>query len=273
MKRLILCVTLILSMCVSTSLGAIVQDNFNDGILGPSWEIITQTGGTFWNESSGTLNVGGSSGQADELVIRYNQALADVGSVRIDYNWIFFSGHKARVGLGLFDSSWIGEGGNQSSLADGVYIKGVRYINSRGHQHAIDGSGTDTGYQIAYSVPTSGSFMIERSGNDFRARYLDGGNWQDLFLGHRNFGGTPIYPYLFTSNSNTYPSWQVALDNFQADVIPEPSTLIIWSLLALCGICFGWYRRRKMSKKEPPRMLTSGLRVVTVKEVGLGNVI
>ena len=246
MKRLIAgLVAVALLIRASISAGETIQDNFNDGILGPAWEIITQTGGASWDESGGTLNVGGSSGQAEELAIRYNKAFPDVGSVRIDYNWTSYSGHKARVVLGLFDSSWIGEGDDQIGLGDGVYIKGVRYIKPAGYyRHAVDGSGTDAGYQIAYSVPTSGSFMIERNDDIFRASYLNLGAWQTLFEGQRDFGGTPLYPYLFTSNSNTNPSWQVALDNFQADVVPEPSTLAALFGMGIVGL-IAWWRRRK----------------------------
>ncbi len=88
--------------------------------------------------------------------------------------------------------------------------------------------------------------MIERNGNDFRGRYLDGGNWQDLFQGQYDFAGVPIYAYLFTSNSNTNPSWQVALDNFHADVapIPEPSTIILLLTGAVGCLACVWRRRR-----------------------------
>ena len=34
-------------------------------------------------------------------------------------------------------------------------------------------------------------------------------------------------------------------DNVIVAPIPEPSTLAIWSLLGLCGVGIGWYRRRK----------------------------
>jgi hypothetical protein len=33
-----------------------------------------------------------------------------------------------------------------------------------------------------------------------------------------------------------------------ASVIPEPSTFIIWSLLATLGITVGWWRRRSRAK-------------------------
>ena len=106
-------------------------------------------------------------------MIRYNQALEDVGSVRIDYNWISSTGQKARVGLGLFglDSYWDGNGNFPSS---GVYIKSIGY-GSDGSLGAIDGArsaGVD--YQIAYSTPWSGSLLIQRDGSSFTASYLDG---------------------------------------------------------------------------------------------------
>lgn len=94
------------------------------------------------------------------------------------------------------------------------------------------GEGTD--YHIAYSVPTTGSLKIERNGNDFRVSYLNGGNWQLLFDEQHDFAGTPLYPFLFTSNSDTNPGWQVALDNFQADVaVPEPSSLVLLGVGAI----------------------------------------
>jgi hypothetical protein len=201
----------------------LVTDDFNDGVLGPNWEVVAQTGGTSWDESGGTLNVGGSSGQTGELVIRYNRPLEDVGSVHIDYRWISYSGHKARVGLGLFDWAWGYGPPLDLDVPGAVFIKGVRYQSSG--KHAVDGR-VDGTYRIAYSVPTSGSLMIERNVNTFRLRYFDGG-WNDLYEGQYDFGGTALYPYLFTSNSHNNPSWEVALDNFQADVLPAPSAWIV----------------------------------------------
>ncbi len=227
MKRSIagLTAVVVMTMCLPSS-AETVTDSFDDGVLDPVWQVVTQNGGASWVESAGALYVGGSSGQTGELIIRYNRALADVSLLRIDYNWLSYSGHKARVGLGLFsyDSYWGGGGANTAGRC--VYVKGVRYQSTG--LHAVDGgTGEGMDYHIAYSVPTSGSLMIERNGNDFRVSYIDGGVWQNLFEAQHDFGGTPLYPYIFTSNSDTNPSWQVTLDNFSADVVPEPSTFIL----------------------------------------------
>ena len=47
------------------------------------------------------INVGGFAGATEELVMRYNRAISDVGSVRIDYNWIAYTGHKRESDWGF----------------------------------------------------------------------------------------------------------------------------------------------------------------------------
>lgn len=210
-------------------------DNFDDGILDPTWEILTETAGASWDESGGKLNVGGSAGQTEELVMRYNRPIAEIGSVRIDYNWTAYSGHKARVGLAM--STLVND-----PYENSVYLKGVRY--QAAGLHAVDGGISNGGYYINYSVPTSGSLMIERNGNDFRASYLNGG-WQTLFEAQHDFAGTLLYPYLFTSNSDSNPSWEVALDNFAAQVVPEPSTITLAALGFISLVAWGRRRRSR----------------------------
>ncbi len=236
-------VVLVATMIVTVNARAeIVVDNFDDASLDPVWQIVTQNGLTSWDESGGTLNVGGASGQEGELVLRYNRVFEDVGEVRIDYDWTFCEDHKARVGLGLFDSAFFSI---HDTARYGLSLKGIKY-QIGAPKHAIDANFVDGSYYIAYSVPTSGAFRIERDDIDFRVSYLDGAVWQTLFEGQHDFGGTDLYPYLFTSNSNLNPSWQVALDNFQADVapVPEPTSLVLWAGLGVMGLIAARRRRR-----------------------------
>jgi hypothetical protein len=72
----------------------------------------------------------------------------------------------------------------------------------------------------------------------------------------RAFWGTPtntIDFYVFSGKQideiemhvDAYFTW-MCLDNIQTGhAIPEPSTLIVWSLLGASGIAVGWWRRRR----------------------------
>jgi len=59
----------VLMVLVSSSLlsAETLRDDFDDGILSPAWQVVTQSGGTSWDESGGTLNVGGSSSVYEQL--------------------------------------------------------------------------------------------------------------------------------------------------------------------------------------------------------------
>jgi len=196
------------------------------------------------DESVGKLNVGGSVGAAGaDMIIRYNQAIGDVGSVRIDYSWVFCTGHKSRFYLGLYDSSWTGGADH-----DGVFIKTIRY-GTTGGSRAIDSGDPNGLYDIDYGTPSAGSLLIERNGDTFRTSYLQSGSWQLLLESSYDFGSTPLYPYLRTSNSDDNPAWKVALDNYTLEysepaAVPEPSSLVLFSGLGIAGLVMSWRRKR-----------------------------
>ncbi len=59
--------------------------------------------------------------------------------------------------------------------------------------------------------------------------------------------GVPFDNYVSGSHSVTQSNpdpigvWTIS----EPAAVPEPSTLVVWSLLGICGIGFGWRRRRK----------------------------
>ena len=75
--------------------------------------------------------------------------------------------------------------------------------------------------------------------------------------GHTEVGGDgTTASYTATSgmdNANDYivfnnrwaGSYEAYLDEVTVSAIPEPSTLIIWSLLGAIGITIGWWSRRR----------------------------
>ena len=74
---------------------------------------------------------------------------------------------------------------NDPQRDNGIWLKAVRYLSSG--LHAVDGADADGHYYIDYSIPTTGSLLIERSNDDFSVRYLNGPTWQTLFNTQHDF--------------------------------------------------------------------------------------
>jgi len=82
----------------------------------------------------------------------------------------------------------------------------------------------------------------------------NGSAWQvidegGLFNSFCDTSGAGEYTFSFEfwdgySGSRGIPDFYLLVDTEDA-VAPEPSTLVIWSLLGGLGICVGWWRRRK----------------------------
>ncbi len=66
-----------------------------------------------------------------------------------------------------------------------------------------------------------------------------------LFFGFTEAGAafTSVTLELRNEDGNMFDRFGV--DDVRYGVIPEPSTLIVWSLLGALGICFGWWRRKR----------------------------
>lgn len=213
-----------LALCMMGCLVAsaeVIVDDFDDGVLGPMWEVTTQRGGAFWNESGGTLNGGGTEGESGSLFVYYKEPLGLIGEVLVDYGWVSCTGHKARVGIGVSDSY----GGFDSfgSFENSLLIKCLRTTSVGGNPsidatHFFDGAKTD--YESVLPTPESTTLKIERSVDSFTLSYLGNDGWHSLLATTHDFGDAPVYAYLYTSNSNSNPGWEVTFDNFRSDFAP-----------------------------------------------------
>ena len=99
---------------------------------------------------------------------------------------------------------------------------------------ASGGSGGLGGFsaRVGYSNGTTTAF--ELTGSAVNGAFLDGGPLATSLIVN-SLNSAVAGRYLFTVRSGVVPP----------TVIPEPASVVVWSLLAAMGLTFGWYRRRK----------------------------
>ncbi len=156
-------------------------------------------------------------------------------------------------------------------IADGYGNLGWDYMSV-----GVGGAAAFSPTHVAYNNHTSEVAMVDGSAFDFLGAYLTAVHNADFEVevtGLKSGGGTWSETVtVYTSGPTWYDFkfWDIveltfdgdvdgdefqqmfAMDDFEYNTapdpfkgIPEPSTLVIWSLLGLLGITVGWYRRRK----------------------------
>jgi hypothetical protein len=146
-------------------------------------------------------------------------------------------------------------GVQNSNIAGRFPVSGSQYLNV--------GSLDAKSFTLTFSSPQAAFGFYATDAGDFNGQLtisLDGGtpvviphtvgapNGAALFFGIIDAAN----PFATVSFSNTNPTLADAFgyDDFTIGrreqlVVPEPSTLAIWSLLATLGICVGWCRKRR----------------------------
>jgi len=98
------------------------------------------------------------------------------------------------------------------------------------------------GTPITLSPNTLYAFDVDSSGSGF----ISLNNPGDVYAGGAAFssggGGNPANPITLHNFDRVFHADLTAVT---AEVIPEPSTILIWSLLAGLGIAAGWRRRKR----------------------------
>ena len=150
--------------------------------------------------------------------------------------WNPSQGSAGRTGLSTYTGVTVGAPIlSLSSLPD--------FINANGNNGGLAtefesqfNAGALSGQGLAYMKITGGS---------------DAGQWG------KNIFATPVSTAAGVPNADIFLNWQIfpndltnadwlvkTNDPAQGDIIPEPVSVVIWSLLGVVGLAVGWWRRR-----------------------------
>ena len=273
MKRLILCVAVVVVLVgiSEQAVAVIIVEDFSGGIQPQRWDILRRdAAGAPWTvtapDSFGGLQL---SKAADSDPLLYScvggiasrfQLIGDF-SVAVDFNLVDFpepntSGwNEAILRVGFSGTPF---------FADLDFFEILRYTESNNAQKqwVLGWSSQPPPYSafgLAPDPTLQGSFSITRSGGTLSAwidrgegPVLVGSETSTMFTGLANIQLVALQqPGLTFPRPST--SLDVRFDNLvvEADsitVIPEPSSLIVWSLIGLTFGGVGWWQRRS---KEP----------------------
>ena len=133
------------------------------------------------------------------------------------------------------------------------YATGGLFLLSQEYLGMLDELSTSTPGYIAHSTGT----QAEDSGSEWTFAadmplqpgtqywfYMDQDPVTPLGFNEAYPGGDMYYADFFGYNNGSISDARFQLEGTSA-AVPEPSTLAIWCLLAVCGIGIGWRRRRK----------------------------
>ena len=216
---------------------AILMDQFDDGVIDSGvWETFVPYGNPRIEETGGVLETECTASGIQWGGLRTVQYLGGDFDFKIDYDWIMLSGSghgRAQI--------WFENTDDAEKVALTVHRIGTSY------SELILGFWTPSGWQNKGvkigGVPLSGALRLERTGSSYSGYYLNSGNWSSM----GSFGASTSKGRVYFQIVNESTETEVEWDNFYAEadhITPEPSTLAIWSLLALCGIGYGWRRRK-----------------------------
>jgi hypothetical protein len=221
--------------------------------------------------ASGTILVGNPSGASKEAVLTTNSANAELGALWMDVNGFNITGQKLAAS---FDINVLAAPTNATSqpkiLGGGTagILLGLNVFTS-------SDQGNDWAFRFA-AAPTSanGGVFAFRSPDNLALvpffSYVEGTQYAISILADYSTGklnayvnGTPLLTgYSFWGGGRTNVatnemffhlngeggfSNSVALDNINAAAVPEPTTLVVWSLVGICISAFAWRRSTKVS--------------------------
>lgn len=252
MKRLALCVVVVLAG-VGQSEGAVLfQDDFNDGTYADTWETYNGSG---FSAAGGVSALDSGFGTDDaRAVVKSHLWNAEWREYVVDFDFKmgeYDSGGQGHFAL-LFNVQAIAEGYNR-----GQYYQFYSWLDAVGlHRMESLTSSSTTGLAGAsYSAEGRSDLLLDTW---YHGRLVVRHDTKTGYIGHLD--GTYLDAPMFTFDTSGISAEHayngpIALkaiggatncyDNVVVAAIPEPSSIIVWSLLALCGIGIGCWRKRK----------------------------
>ena len=220
--------------------------------------------------ASGTIVVGNPSGASKEAVLTTNSANAELGALWMDVNGFNLVGQKTATS---FDINVLAAPANATSQPKILGI-GTAGILLGLNVYTSSDQGSDWAFRFA-AAPTSASggvFAFRTPDNSTLIpffNYTEGNQYKVSVLADYSTGkldafvnGTELLSdYAFWAGGKTNVATNemffhlngeggfansVALDNITAAAVPEPTTLVVWSMVGICISAFAW-RSTKMS--------------------------
>jgi hypothetical protein len=214
--------------------------------------------------ASGTIVVGNPSGASKEAVLTTNSGNSELGALWMDVNGFNIVGQKTRTS---FDINVLAAPTNATSQPK-ILGGGAAGIVLGLNVYTSSDQGSDWAFRFA-AAPTSvdgGVFAFRTPDNSTLIpffNYVEGTQYNvsvladystgklDAFVngaellsdyafwgsGKTNVGTNEMFFHL---NGEGGISNSVALDNISAAAVPEPTTVVVWSVVCICMSAFAW---------------------------------
>ena len=253
MRRLILCVAMVVLVGATQVEAAVLfQDDFNDGTYADKWDTY---GGNSFDAGGGVFALDSGFGLDDtRAVVKSDLWNPNWREYVVDFDFKIGQTHP---GYGqhfalLFNVQAIAEGYNRGQYyqfyswldAAGLHrMESLTDTQTTGLAYAYYGNEGRTNLQI--DTWYHGRLVVQRDTITGYVGYLDGTYLDTPMFTFDTSGITPDYAYNGPIALKAIGGATNCYDNVRVTAIPEPSSLIVWSLILLTFAGIGWRRRRK----------------------------
>ncbi len=253
MRRLIVGLLLVVFGGATAKAGVVLDDHFNDGALSPQWAV-GFTGATGWSysESGTSLRVTGIAvpaiTQDDWGYVTLTRPLSSAaGDFHADFNisWTTGSAALQQVRIALRDA-------NSHLIAEAGYVDDILAVN--GYADVKIGSGGWGSYApVHWGVTENINFSIDRVGDLVQVSVFNPTDGTDHLLRTGTsdlpletaeisfWRGTSHLSPLAAFYTEDVDLIRISGENY----VPEPASLLVWSVVGGLGAAGAWWRRKR----------------------------